>query len=162
MKRMHMHLSVSDLERSIAFYARLLGAEPSVRKDDYAKWMLDDPRVNFAISVHEGAKTGIEHVGIQVETEAELSEVYGAIRDAGQPFLEEGKTTCCYAQSEKGWVADPDGVLWEAFLTTGEATVYGDRAQATKAAEACCDDTTPQGVCCPPKTERASDTPCCG
>lgn len=162
MKRMHMHLSVQDLERSIAFYAHLFGAAPTVRKDDYAKWMLDDPRVNFAISVHEGAKTGIEHVGLQVETEAELSEVYGRIHEAGQPFLEEGKTTCCYAKSEKGWVADPDGVLWEAFLTTGEATVYGDRTQAAKAAEACCDTATPQGVCCPPKSDRAPQAPCCG
>ncbi|MBI1232898.1 MAG: glyoxalase/bleomycin resistance/dioxygenase family protein [Alphaproteobacteria bacterium] len=162
MKRMHMHLSVQNLERSIAFYSHLFGSEPTVRKDDYAKWMLDDPRVNFAISVHEGAKTGIEHVGLQVETEAELSEVYGRIHDAGQPFLEEGKTTCCYAKSEKGWVADPDGVLWEAFLTTGEATVYGDRTQAVKAIEACFDATTPQEEGGPTKADRAPQTPCCG
>lgn len=162
MNRLHMHLSVGDLDRSIAFYAQLFGAEPTVRKDDYAKWMLDDPRVNFAISVHEGAPKGIEHVGIQAESEAELAEVYGRIRQAGRPFLEEGATTCCYAESQKGWVADPDGVMWEAFLTTGESTVYGDRAQVANASEACCDDATPQGVCCPPKTGRAADAPCCG
>lgn len=162
MKRMHMHLSVADLDRSVAFYSGLFGTAPTVLKAEYAKWMLDDPRVNFAISVHEGTTKGIEHVGLQVESEDELSEVYGRIKRAGQPFLEEGKTTCCYAKSEKGWVADPDGVLWEAFLTTGESTVYGDRIQVANAAAAVLDDQAPQGVCCPTKSETAPPAPCCG
>ena len=95
-------------------------------KADYAKWMLDDPRVNFAISSGKHARKGIEHLGIQAEDGAELAEVYGRLRPAGRPVLEEGATTCCYAKSEKSWIADPDGVVWEAFHTTGEATVYGD------------------------------------
>ena len=124
MKRLHVHSGVADLDASIAFYTKLFGAAPSVVKDDYAKWMLDDPRVNFAIST--GANKGVEHLGIQVEEAGELTEVYGRLKDAGRPVLEEGATTCCYARSEKSWIADPDGLVWEAFLTHGEATVYGD------------------------------------
>lgn len=126
MKRLHLHVGVSDLDQSIAFYRTLFGAEPTVVKDDYAKWMLDDPVVNFAISSGQHAATGIEHVGIQVETQVELGEVYQRLQSAGRPVLEEGATTCCYAKSEKSWIADPDGIVWEAFLTSGEATVYGD------------------------------------
>lgn len=126
MKRLHVHVGVNDLDRSIGFYSTLFGAEPTVVKGDYAKWMLDDPRVNFAISSGNHASRGIEHLGIQAENEAELSEVYGRLKAADRPVLEEGATTCCYARSEKSWVSDPDGVIWEAFHTTGEATVYGD------------------------------------
>ena len=96
-------------------------------KPDYAKWMLDDPRVNFAISTRSGA-SGVDHLGIQVETANELEEVYGRLREADRPVVEQGATTCCYAQSEKSWVADPQGLSWETFLTTGESTVYGDSA----------------------------------
>ena len=133
MKRMHLHVGVSDLDTSIAFYTGLFGAEPTVVKADYAKWMLDDPRVNFAISAKAEAEKGIEHIGIQAETPAELTEVYARLEAAGRPVLEEGATTCCYAQSEKSWVTDPDGVVWEAFLTNGESTVYGDRLQVANA-----------------------------
>ena len=126
MKRLHVHVAVSDLDRSIRFYSTLFGAEPTLAKADYAKWMLDDPSVNFAISAGNHAANGVEHLGIQSETSEELSQVYGRLKDASRPVLEEGQTTCCYAKSEKSWVADPDGVVWEAFLTTGEATVYGD------------------------------------
>lgn len=126
MKRLHVHVGVTDLDRSIAFYTGLFGASPSVTKSDYAKWMLDDPRVNFAISQHEGAAKGVEHLGVQVEHADELAEVYGRLQAAQGPVLEEGATTCCYAKSEKSWIADPDGVVWEAFLTHGDATVYGD------------------------------------
>jgi hypothetical protein len=104
----------------------MFGAAPTVAKDDYAKWMLDDPRVNFAISMGNHARTGIQHLGVQVESTGELGEVYGRIRAAERPVLEEGRTTCCYAKSEKSWVSDPDGVVWEAFYTDGEATTYGD------------------------------------
>ena len=95
-------------------------------KDDYAKWILDDPRVNFAISAGNHARKGIEHLGIQAESPEELTEVYGRLKDADRPVLEEGQTTCCYAKSEKSWISDPDGVVWEAFFTNGEATTYGD------------------------------------
>jgi catechol 2,3-dioxygenase-like lactoylglutathione lyase family enzyme len=126
MKRLHVHVGVEDLTDSVRFYSTLFGAEPTVVKDDYAKWMLEDPRVNFAISQGNHAKRGIEHLGIQVESTEELSEVYGRLKAADGPVLEESQTTCCYATSEKSWIADPDGVVWEAFHTNGEATVYGD------------------------------------
>jgi hypothetical protein len=108
-----------------------------VIKPDYAKWMLDDPRVNFAISSNGHAARGIEHVGIQAESPLELAEVYARLQAADRPVLEEGATTCCYAKSEKSWIADPDGIVWETFLTNGEATVYGDNAPVV-----------PSGGCC--------------
>jgi len=126
MKRLHVHVGVADLDRSVRFYSTLFGAEPIVVKPDYAKWMLDDPRVNFAISEGRHAAKGIEHLGIQVESDVELAEVYGRLKAADRPVLEEGATTCCYAKSEKSWISDPDGVVWEAFLTNGEAEVYGE------------------------------------
>jgi catechol 2,3-dioxygenase-like lactoylglutathione lyase family enzyme len=126
MKRLHVHVGVSDLGRSIGFYSTLFAAPPTVVKDDYAKWMLDDPRVNFAISSGDHARKGIEHLGIQADSIDELSEVYGRLKIADRPVLEEGATTCCYARSDKSWIGDPDGVVWEAFHTNGEAIVYGD------------------------------------
>lgn len=126
MKRLHVHVAVNDLPHSVRFYSTLFAAEPAVLKDDYAKWMLDDPRVNFAISSGNHASKGVQHLGVQVESPAELSEVYGRLKNADRPVFEEGQTTCCYAKSEKSWIADPDGVVWEAFLTDGEATIYGD------------------------------------
>src|SRR5207244_1859255 len=107
-----VHVAVADLEQSIRFYATLFAAAPSVVKPDYAKWMLDDPRVNFAISRRSNAP-GVDHLGIQVENEGELREVYGRLRQAEPPVLEVGATTCCYAQSEKSWVVDPQGIAWE-------------------------------------------------
>jgi catechol 2,3-dioxygenase-like lactoylglutathione lyase family enzyme len=143
MKRLHVHMAVADLDKSIRFYATLFAAEPTVVKSDYAKWMLDDPRVNFAISTHSGNAPGVDHLGIQVEDGAELQEVYGRLKQAEGPVLEEGNTTCCYAQSEKSWITDPQGISWETFHTTGESTVYGNSAPlpgrtADKPARACC------------------------
>lgn len=135
MKRLHVHNKVSDLDASIAFYSRLFDAAPSVTKPDYAKWMLDDPRVNFAISTRCGGDGGIEHLGIQAEDGGELGEVYGRLEAAGRPVLEERGTTCCYARSDKRWVTDPDGVVWETFLTNGAATVYGDSPASETLAE---------------------------
>lgn len=146
MKRLHVHVGVDDLARSIRFYSTLFAAEPTVVKEDYAKWMLDDPRVNFAISEGNHAKTGIEHLGIQVENAEELSAVYGRLKAADQPVLEEGQTTCCYAKSEKSWISDPDGVVWEAFLTNGEATTYGDSPAVGSIS-----DSLPAQKCCLPK-----------
>lgn len=125
MKRLHVHVSLADVAQSVRFYSTLFVAEPTVIKSDYAKWMLDDPRVNFAISTRS-RQVGFDHFGIQVETPGELKEVYGRLQQADRPVLEEGATTCCYAKSEKSWVADPQGLAWEAFLTSGEDTVYGD------------------------------------
>ena len=137
MKRLHVHVSVADLDESVRFYSTLFAAQPTVRKGDYAKWMLDDPRVNFAISEREKV-TGIRHLGIQVEDHAELAEVYERIEHTQRRVLDEGKTTCCYAKSEKNWVEDPQGVQWETFLTTGESTVYGgDAVEGTRARQCC-------------------------
>ena len=156
MKRFHVHVGVENLDASIAFYSSLFGAEPTVAKADYAKWMLEDPRINFAISQKCGAAKGIEHLGLQVEDEAELAEVYGRLQAANAPVLEEGATTCCDARSEKSWIADPDGVVWEAFLTSGDATTYGaspDFAQLASGKAA-------QGACCAPAIA-ANSTACC-
>ena len=163
MKRLHVHVSVDDLAQSVRFYSTLFAAEPAVTKPDYAKWMLDDPRVNFAISTRSGG-SGLNHLGIQVETQGELQEVYGRLRQADRPVLEESATTCCYAQSEKSWITDPQGVSWETFLTTGESTVYGDSADLgaiRTTAAACCTPETPQGACCAPEPELAATAACC-
>jgi catechol 2,3-dioxygenase-like lactoylglutathione lyase family enzyme len=124
MKRFHVHVSVADLEASIRFYSTLFAAEPVVKKPDYAKWMLEDPRVNFAIS-QRGGMPGVRHLGIQAEHRPELDDVYDRLKRAQRPLLDEGSTTCCYAKSDKSWIEDPQGVQWETFLTTGEATFYG-------------------------------------
>ena len=126
MKRMHVHVAVDNLDKAIGFYSTLFAAKPSVVKPDYAKWMLDDPRVNFAISAGRHEAQGIEHLGIQADSTDELGEVYGRLKQADRPVLEEGRTTCCYAKSEKSWISDPDGIVWETFYTDGEATTYGD------------------------------------
>ena len=152
MKRMHLNVSVSDLAASIAFYNSLFDSEPSVIKADYAKWMLADPRVNFAITTR-GENKGVDHLGIQVENDTELSEVYTRLESAGAPMIEEGETTCCYAESEKNWVFDPDGIAWETFLTRGESPVYGnDQIKHGKAQSACCtptrSDAKPASSCC--------------
>jgi predicted enzyme related to lactoylglutathione lyase len=125
MKRMHVHVAVDDLQHSIGFYSALFEAQPSVIKLDYAKWMLDDPRVNFAISARD-RQSGLDHLGIQVEDKDELKEVYARLHKAGGDVIEQGQTTCCYAKSEKSWIEDPSGISWETFLTTEESTDYGD------------------------------------
>lgn len=135
MKRFHVHVAVEDLAQSVRFYSTLFSADPTVIKGDYAKWMLEDPRVNFAISTGSGA-AGISHLGIQAEDEGELAEVYDRLSRAERPVIEEKGTTCCYANSDKQWVADPQGVPWETFLTHGQATVYGQSGALTKLGEA--------------------------
>jgi catechol 2,3-dioxygenase-like lactoylglutathione lyase family enzyme len=139
-KRLHVNVGVEDLGASVRFYSTLFAAEPVVLKDDYAKWMLDDPRVNFAISTRN-ARSGVNHLGIQVEDTAELAEVYGRLEAAGGATLDEGETTCCYARSSKQWIDDPQGVSWETFLTHGDSPVYGherDEAAAADAPRGCC------------------------
>ncbi|MBP7335911.1 ArsI/CadI family heavy metal resistance metalloenzyme [Niveispirillum sp.] len=129
MKRLHLHVAVDDLAQSVRFYSTLFAAQPTVLKDDYAKWMLDDPRVNFAISMRDSTP-GVEHLGIQVDSADELAEVYGRLRQADAPVLEEGHTTCCYAKSEKSWVTDPAGLSWEVFHTYDGSATYGGGATA--------------------------------
>ena len=154
MKRFHVNLSVNDLDESIAFYSALFAATPTLVKPDYAKWMLDDPRVNFAITTR-GERKGVDHVGIQAEDAGELREIYGRLSKAGRPTLEQGETTCCYARSEKTWVHDPQGVAWETFLTTGESAVYGEDAdlQPQGGRSACCSAT--------PAESRETASSCC-
>src|SRR6201989_2591166 len=146
MKRLHIHMAVEDLPRSIVFYAALFDAQPSVVKADYAKWMLEDARVNFAISTR-GRQPGLDHLGIQVENSDELQEVYARLHKAGGDVIEQGQTTCCYAKSEKSWIDDPAGISWETFLTTGESTNYGD---GTGERVARVSDEKP-GACCAPQ-----------
>jgi catechol 2,3-dioxygenase-like lactoylglutathione lyase family enzyme len=144
MKRLHVHVGVNDLDHSIQFYSTLFGTEPSVVKHDYAKWMLEDPRVNFAISAANAHK-GIEHLGIQVGSPEELGEVFARLKAAESRVLEEGCTTCCYAKSEKSWITDPDGVMWEAFHTSADSTVYGGGSMVEDFASA------KSAGCCVPK-----------
>ena len=141
MKRMHVHVAVESLAQSIDFYSALFDAPPTVLKADYAKWMLEDPRVNFAISTR-GRAAGLDHLGIQVESKSELHAVYARLRRAGGAIVEQGETACCYARSEKSWIEDPSGIAWETFHTTGESVDYGDgtgeRVVRIAHAKSCC------------------------
>lgn len=143
MKRLHVHVAVDNLKTSVGFYSTLFAVQPTVLKGDYAKWMLDDPKVNFAISERGAATSGIDHLGIQVETDGELRELAGRLKEAGENTRDEEAVTCCYAKGNKSWVNDPSGVRWEAFFTFGDATIYGDATKdalvpAKKLADACC------------------------
>jgi catechol 2,3-dioxygenase-like lactoylglutathione lyase family enzyme len=158
MKRLHLHVSVPDLAQSIQFYETLFGAPPTVVKDDYAKWMLDDPRVNLAISTHRAP--GLDHVGIQVDSAAELGELATRLKAAGAQTFDEADTTCCYARSDKSWVADPAGLRWETFFTHGEATTYGE-SEALAAMDAAA---PAAGACCGPQVAAPQPAPaasCC-
>ncbi len=156
MKRLHLHVNVPDLDTSIAFYATLFGVPPTVVKPDYAKWMLDDPRVNFAIS-QRGRTVGVDHVGVQVDSPAELAELAGRLKAADQVTFDQEATSCCYAVSDKSWVSDPAGVRWETFYTHGESVRYGDDEDVNPApiASPCC------GVGDSAKAA-VSAAPCCG
>jgi catechol 2,3-dioxygenase-like lactoylglutathione lyase family enzyme len=148
---MHVNVGVTNLDDSIRFYSSLFGAVPTVVRGDYAKWMLDDPRVNFAIT-SRGTKKGIDHLGIQVETRSELAEVCRRLSDAGAPMIDQGAVSCCYAASEKNWSYDPEGVAWETFLTTGVSVEYGSDRNVP-GADTCCDrpaadaQTAPKACC---------------
>jgi catechol 2,3-dioxygenase-like lactoylglutathione lyase family enzyme len=140
MKRLHVHVAVDDVEKSIGFYSTLFGAPPGVNRHDYAKWMLDDPRVNFAIS-SRGREAGVDHLGIQVENDPELRELAGQLKAAGETTRDQEATTCCYAQSNKAWIDDPSGIRWETFFTFGDATTYGEdepKAAVREAGISCC------------------------
>lgn len=159
MKRMHVHVGVKNLDESVRFYNALFGAEPAKLKPDYAKWMLEDPRLNFAISTRSG-KTGLDHMGLQVDDADELNALRDQMSAANVSTHGDGETTCCYAKSEKSWVEDPNGVAWEAYHTMGDAQIYsGGDAMAEGA---CCTPETQQGACCSPKPKPAVAAACCG
>jgi catechol 2,3-dioxygenase-like lactoylglutathione lyase family enzyme len=149
MKRFHVHVAVDDLETNIRFYSSVFGTEPTVRKQDYAKWMMEDPRVNFAIS-QRGAKAGVDHLGFQVDTDEELSALRQQVAAAEIAALDQPDATCCYARSDKYWITDPQGIAWETYRTLGEAQIYG-ADQKNEAAEA--------GACCALKPEPVTIAP---
>ena len=147
MKRFHVHAHVENLQASIAFYSRLFGAEPTRIESDYAKWMLEDPRINFAIS-SRGGRPGVDHLGFQTDTEDELVELKQRARAADMAVLDEGETQCCYARSDKYWVTDPQGIAWEQFHTLGNIPTFGageGAAQPQEASSACCAAGAPGG-----------------
>jgi Lactoylglutathione lyase and related lyases len=156
MKRLHIHVGVEKLEESIRFYSALFGAEPVKTKPDYAKWLLEDPRVNFAISTRAKNK-GIDHLGIQVDEEDELAELRDRFKASDMSVLDEGQTVCCYAVSDKSWIQDPSGIPWEAYRTMEDAQLFSSRVD--QAESACC---TPETMgtpdCCEPSEKTAG---CC-
>ena len=166
MKRFHAHLHVDDLSQSIAFYSKLFAAAPTRVEADYAKWMLEDPRVNFAIS-RRGAKPGLDHFGMQTDDAAELAELKARAEAADMALLDEGNTTCCYARSEKHWVTDPQGIAWEHFHTLGDIPVFNEAAPSSAAgacgtpAAAAPAPAAPRAACCGPATATNSKTSCC-
>ena len=164
MKRLHVHVAVEDLTASVGFYSTLFGAAPAVQEADYAKWMMDDPRVNFAISARGRTVTGLDHLGIEADAPKELSELSARLKAAGETTFDQAATTCCYARSDKSWVTDPSGLRWETFFTFGSSTHYGEDEPGRDGADAgvCCTPQTPQGVCCSPKAEMKPTAPCCG
>jgi catechol 2,3-dioxygenase-like lactoylglutathione lyase family enzyme len=154
MKRFHAHVRVDDLASSVRFYSTLFGAEPAVLKPDYAKWMLDDPRVNFAISAGS-ASIGLDHLGFQVESDEDLATIASRLSAAGESVVKQENASCCYARGNKGWVSDPSGISWETFHTFGESTVYGNdvvpRPAASKprdAEESYCAPAPPSAAFC--------------
>ena len=165
MKRFHAHVHVDDLTQSIAFYSKLFAAAPTRVEADYAKWMLEDPRVNFAIST-PGAKPGLDHFGLQTDDAAELAELKARAEAADMALLDEGNTTCCYARSEKHWVTDPQGIAWEHFHTLGDIPVFNEAAPSSAAgacgtpAAAAPAPAAPRAACCGPATAANSKTSC--
>jgi catechol 2,3-dioxygenase-like lactoylglutathione lyase family enzyme len=137
MKRFHVHVAVDNLEANVRFYSTVFGAAPTVQKPDYAKWMLEDPRINFAIS-QRGAKAGVDHLGFQVDSDEELSALRKQVADAEIAALDQPDATCCYARSDKYWITDPQGVAWETYRTLGEAEIYGAETKNAGQGSACC------------------------
>lgn len=165
MKRFHVHLAVADLDQSVRFYSTFFGQEPTVRKIDYAKWMLEDPRLNFAISTR-GLQPGVNHLGVQVEGDEELSEGRDRLETASVDILDQGETACCYAKSDKYWTTDPQGIAWETFRTLGEVPIFGDDNKTTTDDRTCCiplhqSAETKSGACCVPTDAGEQKTACC-
>jgi glyoxalase/bleomycin resistance protein/dioxygenase superfamily protein len=137
MKRFHVHAHVEDLQASVAFYSKMFATEPARLETDYAKWMLEDPRINFAISTR-GSKLGVDHLGFQTDTEGELTELKARANAADMTLLDEGQVSCCYARSNKYWVTDPQGIAWEQFHTLGGIPVFSEKAKPVASRSACC------------------------
>lgn len=169
MKRFHVHVAVKDLSENIRFYSHLFGREPAVRKQDYAKWMLEDPRVNFAIS-SRGHRPGVNHLGFQVEDDAELSESRARLDAASIDLLDQPQASCCYAKSDKYWTTDPQGIAWETFRTLGEVPVFGADTVSASDEATCCiplnrsvDDAAATAAACSVPTANAVEkSNCCG
>ncbi len=158
MKRFHVHVAVNDLSKSIAFYAAMFGEQPSVVKPDYAKWMLEDPRINFAIS-NRGQPAGINHLGLQAEDDAELEAIHANLQMADTTVLPEKGAHCCYAKSDKYWVTDPQGIAWESFRSLGSIPLFGDAAAEPGAAEqpaSCGSSKVSAASCCAPAESKAA------
>lgn len=176
MKRFHVHVHVDDLAQSVAFYSKLFASEPARLETDYAKWMLEDPRVNFAISTR-GSKAGLDHLGFQVDDASELAQLKERAESADMALLDEGATTCCYARSEKHWITDPQGIAWEHFHTLGNIPVFSEASKsvaagacctaapgASKTEPTCCAPATDAAAaaCCTPAAESVAKPSCCG
>jgi len=145
MKRFHVHAHVQDLQASIAFYSKMFSAEPTRVESDYAKWMIEDPRINFAISTR-GGTPGVDHLGIQADTEEELAALKAGAEAAGMTLMDVGETSCCYARSDKYWLTDPQGIAWEQFRTLGSIPVFSEKSQKTESGSAaCCATGAPRG-----------------
>jgi catechol 2,3-dioxygenase-like lactoylglutathione lyase family enzyme len=169
MKRFHVHVAVNDLPKSVRFYSSIFGAEPTVLRDDYAKWMLDDPRINFAIS-NRGHQSGLNHLGFQVDGDEELKAMRARLEAADASLVEQTGQACCYAKSDKYWVTDKQGIAWETFHTLETIPVFGDEPAVESKAAACCiplaqvkrTDVVDATACCvPASTEQSSRSPCC-
>lgn len=163
MKRFHVNLTVKNLNKSVAFYTELFGCPPTVAKPDYAKWQLEDPRVNFALSTH-GLRAGIDHVGIQAESSEELAQIRERLERAGGPIFDQPEVECCYSKSSKAWIRDPGGLAWETFVTHGDAVEYGDgsREHAARLADASPDGHLDgEASCCGAPTKGPTDASCC-
>lgn len=150
MKRFHIHVGVKDLNESVQFYSTLFGQKPTKIKDDYAKWMLEDPRINFAISTHTN-EVGVDHMGLQVDEEHELADLTERLKSADLGVFDEGTTTCCYAESSKAWVKDPSGIAWEAYHTMADAELFSEKSKNAKS-------TT--NACCAPSSNKTKSS-CC-
>ena len=157
MKRLHIHIGVENIEQAIPFYSALFGAAPVKTKADYAKWLLDDPRVNFAVSTR-ASKKGVDHLGIQVDDTGELDELRGRMKSAALPVFDEGETVCCYAKSDKTWVQDPAGVAWETYRTMEDAQIFAEKPVSPESA-CCTPETMGTPNCCEPSEKTAG---CCG
>ena len=161
MKRFHVHVAVPDLEKGIRFYSTMFGAEPAVVKTDYAKWMLEDPRVNFAIS-QRGANAGVNHLGFQVDEAAELQEIHARLQAADAGVTEEKNVACCYARSDKYWVTDPAGVAWESFQSLGTVPFYDGEQKAGEEGACCAPAAAPEAASCCAGSAKPQKAACCG
>jgi catechol 2,3-dioxygenase-like lactoylglutathione lyase family enzyme len=149
MKRFHIHVAVENINQSVRFYSTLFGAKPVKLKEDYAKWLLEDPRLNFAISTRSDT-VGVNHLGIQVENEGELEEITERLKKADLGVYGEGETTCCYAESKKAWIRDPANIPWEAYQNMADAEVFGEESNQDDDGERCCEPSEDEdaGPCC--------------